>query len=246
MKKGECKLKPFWKRVNRGLLLGAVLLVVLIVMAVVQTISFRQAKPAIRQEVKSYVNDLLSITYVEGENITPGTELTDAQKQARRDRLEELIGKHWKEVSQKEISSGALLTGKLAGTDSLRVWFESTLLGGQDPIDQLNLPIISDSDISISANGPGYAQVSVFFSFSTISRKMEFGTENDFEKENRPEAENQPEAEKLSEKKVESGKQGVLQLELKRVNGNWKVIAANFSVMDTWENRDETTMGGQK
>lgn len=207
-------MKPFWKKVNRGLLLGAVLLVVLIVVAVVQTVSFRRQKPAIRQEVKSYVNDLLSVTYVVGEEITPGTELTDAQKQARREKFEAFAEKHWQEVSEKEISSGSILTGTLSGLDSTRAWFDNTLLGKQYPIKQLNLPILQDSDISVSAGGPNYAQVSVWFSFSTATEDSE------------------------------AGKEGILQLELKRVKGSWKVIASNISIVDTWNNQEEM-MGGK-
>ena len=84
---------------------------------------------------------------------------------------------------------------------------------------QLNLPILPDSDISVKAGGPNYATVSVWFSFSTVS------TDTD-------------------EKEFESGKDGILQLELKRVKGSWKVIASSFSLVDTWNNPEET-MGGK-
>ena len=203
-------MKPFWKKVNRGLLLGAALLLALIVLIVVQTISFRKAKPVIREEVRSYVSDLISVTFVTGEEITPGANLTEDQKQARRDKFEKVIETHWQEVSEKELSSGSILNGGLTGLDSTRAWFENSLLGKKYPIDKLNLPILMDADISVTANGSGYAVATVsWFSFSYISDETEV-----------------------------SG-HGYLQLELKRVNGNWKIIAASVSLADESE-----TMGG--
>ena len=205
---------------NRGLLLGAVLLLVLIVLAVVQTVSFRMQKPVIRDAVRSYVNDLLSVTYVVGDEVTPGAELTEAQKQARRDAFEIFAGKYWQEVSAKEISSGSILTGTLSGIDSLRAWFDNTLVGKQYPVEKLNLPILQDSDITVTASGSNYATVNLWFQFSVETSGYASGEGK------------------------ESGKRGYLQLELKRVKGSWKVIASNIDVADT-ENTDMGEIGGQ-
>ena len=211
-------MKPFWKKVNRGLLLGAVLLVVLLVLIVVQTISFRRAKPVIRQEVKDYVGDLLTVNYAVGDPVEPGSELTAAQKQQRRDDFEAFVKKYWHEVPEKEIREGGLVSVALSGESatglsSLRAEFENTLSGKQYPVEKLNLQI-KDSDLSIRANGPGYAQVSISFSFSTVS-----GT-------------------------VETVRYGSLQLEFKRVKGEWKVIA---SAMNLFGDEEEfpVEMGGQ-
>ncbi len=196
-------MKLFWKKVNRGLLLGAVLLVALVVLIVVQSVSFRRAKPVIRQEVKDYAGDLLEVMYAVGDRVEPGSELTAEQKQARRERFEAFVREYWQEVPEKEIRNGGLISTALSGTgssglSSLRTEFENTLSGKQYPVEKLNLQL-PNSNISIRVNGPGYALVNVSFSFSTVS--------GDYE----------------------TLRSGELQLELKRVKGSWKVISSNHS-----------------
>ena len=51
----------FWKKVNRGLLLGATLLIVLVVVIVVGEVRFKQEEPLIKERCEAYLADLCKL-----------------------------------------------------------------------------------------------------------------------------------------------------------------------------------------
>ena len=86
--------KLFWKKTNRGLWLGAALLLALVLLIVISEVRFNFQKKEIRQTSKEYVQALLSVNLATGELGANGY-LTDAQKQAQIAALDQVAKQYW-------------------------------------------------------------------------------------------------------------------------------------------------------
>ncbi len=145
-------MKHFWKTTNRGLLLGALLLVVLFGVIVINEVVFWTEKPEIRETVEDYVSDLMAFN-ITPEDVELGKTLTAAQKAERQAALEDLFRRYW---------DAERSTDEYGNVDAVRENY-STLL--EDPVRVLfkdtAIAEIGKQDITIKANGPGYAKVDV-------------------------------------------------------------------------------------
>ena len=72
------KLKKFLRRVNRGLLLGGIVLAGFVVFVITDTISFKKNKPVIEDEIKSYVSMLEDVGVNKGSDQTSYKEGIDS------------------------------------------------------------------------------------------------------------------------------------------------------------------------
>ena len=72
------KLKKFLRRVNRGLLLGGIVLAGFVVFVITDTISFKKNKPVIEDEIKSYVSMLEDVGVNKGSDLTSYKEGIDS------------------------------------------------------------------------------------------------------------------------------------------------------------------------
>ena len=86
--------KLFWKKTNRGLWLGAVLLLALVLFIVIGEVRYSFQKKEIRETAKDYVQALLSVNLAEGELGADGY-LTEAQKQAQTTALDQVAKQYW-------------------------------------------------------------------------------------------------------------------------------------------------------
>ena len=143
-------MKQFWKRTNRGLWLGLALLVFLLVFIVVTQVRFRLEKPKIRELAKNYVSDLLNVNAELGD-ATGGEPLTEEQKKAQNDALEEVIRKYWYQ-GEKDLADGYMDAVELRSR--LANWQKSN----PNRLVDLQLQFFEDN-VSVSADGPNRAVV---------------------------------------------------------------------------------------
>ena len=143
-------MKQFWRRTNRGLWLGLALLAFLLVFVVVMEVRFRLEKPKIRELTKSYVSDLLNVNAELGD-AAGGEPLTEAQKKAQSDALEDVIRKYWYQ-GEKDLANGYMDAVQLRRR--LINWQKSN----PNRLVDLQLKFSEDS-VSVSADGPNRAKV---------------------------------------------------------------------------------------
>lgn len=86
--------KLFWRKTNRGLWLGAALLFALVLFIIISEVRFGFQKKEIRATAKEYAEALLSVNLVEGELGEDGF-LTEAQKAAQKEKLDQIAKTYW-------------------------------------------------------------------------------------------------------------------------------------------------------
>ena len=129
-------MKKFLKRVNRGLLLGGIVLVGFVVFVITDTMSFKKNKPVIEDAVRSYVEQLGNTA------VTKGITKDEIKKN-----IDSLINNCWT-FSEKEIGG----MNQSEYKNSLELVTED-----QDEGAYISKWTASISDVSISKAGPGYA-----------------------------------------------------------------------------------------
>lgn len=149
-------MKKRWKKINRGLLLGAVLLVGLVGFIVFKEVQFRQELPKIRESAEAYVQDLLALNVsLEGEEL--GKDLTDEQRAQKQAALEKLISER--------MTTGDNSTGNgydVFSASELRANYEEMLEGAPATLFR-NLEFdIPENRIEVTAEGNDYAYVSIY------------------------------------------------------------------------------------
>ncbi len=93
-------MKKWYKKVNRGLILGAVLVVGLTAFILVDNYNFRKEEPDIEKTVSDFVSELWKY------NITPekyrekGAVYSDGDKQKMKDEFSEFSNKYWVETDE--------------------------------------------------------------------------------------------------------------------------------------------------
>ncbi len=201
-------MKHFWKKTNRGLWLGGALLLVTLIVIVVTALIFSVEKPLIRETVKDYVNDLIALNCAP-QDAALGKKLSEADRRAKEAELEALLKNYW------DLEDDTLVNG-ITG-EEMRMAYAS-LLG-----DALRTRILegevrlSDRDIYISRQGPGYASVSLYV--DTLSVTYEGAANGIFIGE-----------EIFSDDEIKQdryiGSYSLeLTLEMHRVGGEWRIIS---------------------
>lgn len=89
------KAKLFWQKTNRGLWLGAILLIALVLLIIVTEVNFGLQKKKIRDVAKEYAQAVLSVNLVPGGELGEGGYLTEAQKKAQKAALDEIAAEYW-------------------------------------------------------------------------------------------------------------------------------------------------------
>ncbi len=143
-------MKRIWKKINRGILLGGVLLVLLIGFIVIKEVQFRTESPGIRDTARDAVEAILELNLSEGETVIGQVRPTDVQAR-QRERLETMLTQYWDAEGSKDFypDAGGIRT-------SYEEYLRDPVLARFYEID-LNIP---DSAVTVRQNGTDYAVVS--------------------------------------------------------------------------------------
>ncbi len=225
-------MKQFWKKTNRGLWLGGALLLITLAVIIVTSVLFAVEQPVIRKQVKEYVSALIALNYApEGAELNET--LSDADKKAKEAALETLFKTYWDTedtgatygVSVEEVREafGILLSEALT----------TKILSGEVSI--------SDRDISITADGPGYATVSLYVDTLSVTYEGEsggifIGDYSDYYYMD----------EEIQAQDGEWIGTYILQLtlEMHRAEGEWRIISSYGYISQTHSARPDTAKGG--
>lgn len=225
-------MKHFWKKTNRGLWLGGALLLITLAVIIVTSVLFTVEQPVIRKQVKEYVSDLIALNYApEGAKLNG--RLSDADKKAKEAELEALFKTYWDPDDDS--------AGYGATVEEVRAAY-GALLSEALTIKVLSGEIsISDRDISITAEGPNYATVSLYI--DTLSLTYEGkpvgifigGYQEDYYTEDVMQT-------------TPGARVGTfdlqLTLEMHRVGGEWRIISSFGYVSETHSVKADTNVGG--
>lgn len=236
-------MKQRLKKWNRGLVLGALLLVGFVVFAIVKEAQFQNSVPEIKELSKSYAEALLRLNEMPDGALDEEFCLTSAAAEQKTAELEHLFQKYWNtETKQK--------TQNMSYND-LRERYLERLNGTQySRVYEVDCNIL-EKDISVKNDGPNRATVTLYTDglFATLS-----GTElaclfidnvwTQAELEEMFEAYNPLESEGETRKKANFTAR--IELELELVKGEWKIISCSGTY---WNNAstivvDEVIVGG--
>lgn len=144
-------MRSFWKRTNRGLWLGAILLVLLIGFIVFKQVRFTLEKPQIRETAVTFVTELLEINKVP--DAVPGKTLTEAQKKAQTDALQSLLVEYWMEDPSAGTAINYFYLGvETLGSDDLEEILTEYQNLPQNRITSMNV-MVPEREINIRADG---------------------------------------------------------------------------------------------
>ena len=224
-------MKRFLRHVNLGLVLGGVLILATMLLILITQTVFHLEKPSIRDAARDYLDDLAALN-VSTSDLLPGAALTDAQKDERKAALEVLLMEHWYSEPL-TVGTTDLLFGSTAVTmEDVRTSYHDYLeIPLQGVFYEVSFTVL-DSDIEIKANGPAYAKVSINVTDATAvcrgNPEALFTAGDPYHFTGDPES--YPDAYQLQK---EYGSQTYtvrfefyLALEMKRVDGEWRVINA--------------------
>lgn len=233
------------KKLNRGLVLGALLLVGLVIFVSVKEAQFQNSVPSIKELSEGYVQDLLQMNEMPNDALDEKFYLTSAAAEQKSAELEHILQKYWNAETKQTNLSG--LDG-----NSLRKQYGERLESEQfSRVFEVECNIL-EKDIKVTSDGPNRAKVSlqtdeVFVTFSGAEFSCLFVGDNvltQTDLEEMFESSNPLEHEGLNRKKAHCSLHMVLELEL--VQGEWKIIS-NFS--QYWSSSstivvDEVPVGG--
>lgn len=202
------------EKTNRGIVLGALLLVGLILFICVKEIRFRQEIPDIRSQAQAYVEELLQLN-VTPEGIGPEVSLTKEQKALLTDRLDRLMEKYWYfDVREKDILYNT--------PEIVKRNYEAYLDDGLYEVFYSVSVHIAGNDISVSQDGPDRAIVVLWCDNITVEcvnreaypfvGEVMYNTGDDGSS---------------ASKRFLASLQGQFCLEMQRVDGSWKVVGSD-------------------
>jgi hypothetical protein len=152
--------KTFCKRANRGLILGAVLLIGLIVYIAVDESNFRAQTPAIRQTITDYCDGLEAASVYPESLQKTGSKLTTQAASQMQKELEALLNQHW--ITSRYTGTGYRKDKNSTLEDMVFNLQENTKREGYVKKMSLNL-----GQIKVNKDGPGAA--SVTFEYSLVA-----------------------------------------------------------------------------
>jgi hypothetical protein len=88
-------MRNFWKRTNRGLLLGGVLILGTGIYVGMDYYRFNHSKDDMEQTIRSYASNLAKLAITPDSQAVYGYQLTDAEKDTQYSALEQLIRSYW-------------------------------------------------------------------------------------------------------------------------------------------------------
>lgn len=146
-------MKRFLKKVNRGLLLGAILTVILIVVIIVTEVSFHTEVPTIRETVQAYLTDLTALN-LSPDGVDLGERLTTEETNTKKKELEALLLNYW---DAETAPAGEFYMA----IDDVRTAFEENLSIPAHVVFQSAEISVPENAIEVASAGPGYATVTV-------------------------------------------------------------------------------------
>lgn len=136
-------------KINRGLVLGAVLLLGLTCFIIIKEVSFKSEKPLIADTVQEYIEKLAALSVAE-DGAVPGHKLTEAQKKARLGLFDALTDEYWLgNVSERDISGEPL---EKTRQDYIDCWLSGVIGVEYTDID------VPQSEIEVTSDGPDRAK----------------------------------------------------------------------------------------
>ncbi len=215
-------MRRFKRKINRGLLLGAVLLLGLAVFVIVGEVRFRQQVPDIRKTVQAYVNSLPELNTLPADGKV-GEVLTPAQKEEQNRKLETFLETYW---ANGEGSGG--LTFSYSAAD-FRAYAQKLRSAPIRATFRDFSVLVPEQSITVKAAGAGYATVSVAVgdfnvlctgdAYALLCGLCDGGTSawEDTEPGGGSPEESNPER-RVSYRMM-------LNFEMKRVGGEWKIVS---------------------
>lgn|GEM_PF-4260938 len=211
-----------FKRINRGLILGAIALVATIIYISVDYYNFSKEKPLISEQVENYIQDMLTVMPMD----QPVKLMTD---NSAYDRTKEVIEKYW---SAQNISNSQ--HWYISKSDFLS--YINTVYGKSSSIydGYVESADASISSIKVSKNGPNVALITCTINLRlTASDLCDFihmtGTDSipewEFTNSNLNKLKDDNTSIKI-ERRYEC------EFKMYRVNGTWKIGGANSYYMD--------------
>lgn len=154
-------MKRFWKKTNRGLWLGGILILILIAFIVIKEIQLRTEAPVIAERAREAAVSLIKL------NLSPkdaklSSPLSEGSVKEKREELEAYLGAFW-DADPPSSSLYYMYTG----ANDVRLGFEELLLKDVSTIFYDVDVEIPDSAIEVKANGPDYALV--YFELNRVS-----------------------------------------------------------------------------
>lgn len=137
-------MKKFLKRINRGLLLGGIVLAGFVVFVIVDTVSFKKNKPVIQDALQSYISDFENAGVYSGNDKKTFTDNTNM-----------LISNHWTFTDEE-------FSGNLYYAYNQEEYKNMISFALSDSEDNASVSKYSAkvSNVDVSKAGPGYAIVS--------------------------------------------------------------------------------------
>ena len=224
-------MKRFLRRVNLGLVLGGVLILATLLTILVTQVVFHLEKPTIQAAARDYLDDLAALNVTPAGRL-PGGTLTDAEKNAKKMELEALLMEHWYSEPVVVGTTDLLFGNTAIGMEDVRTSYYNYLeIPLQGAFFDVSFTVL-DSDITIQTNGPGYARVSIDV---TDANAVGQGHPDALFPTGDPDfftgdPESYPSAYELGKEygteRYTARFAFYLELEMKRVDGEWRIINA--------------------
>ncbi len=227
--KEGCRTMRMWKlkKWNRGLILGGVLIVGLVVFLLVKSAQFEDEVPEIREKAEAYVQDFITMQY-SPTGAEWGKILNEADREAERQELYALIEKYWdtEEEPWKGVDASAFIAGYEKRIDGV----QNYLIAPAENAPSVEAPA-RISEVRIKENGPDHVVVSI--QVETVRLKIvgydhdqvlytpnQYGYTDDYISKPPYEGMEKP----LPKDYFPSGH---VTLDMVRVDGEWRIIAQN-------------------
>ncbi|MBQ7173377.1 MAG: hypothetical protein IJR88_04600 [Clostridia bacterium] len=210
----------FWKKVNRGLLLGAALLIFLIGYIVVQEVQFDREKPVIEDQCESYLTDLLDLQCnLQGE---VGQVLPAATVAAQKDKMNRVLKAYWYgELPQDEYSG--------YGVNDVRLFYNKYLEQKVSILLSSAEVQLKGDRVSIKKDGPNRAtvklSVDVKIRYAGKSGDFFYGYFMDYAADNEFDNGSQSNAQAEEPSYTDDTVFFNMVFELYRVKGEWKIVS---------------------
>lgn len=223
-------MKKFWRRVNRGILLGILLLAILVGFVVVKEVQFRMEMSEIRGKALATVEALLSLNLSE-ESIALG-EVRSAETRAREtERMEAMLSTYWDADAESEYYLNAAL---------VRASYEEYLAAPVSVcFSEIDLNV-SDREIGVRQNGTDYAVVTL--EINNLSTRHQGDGDRIFFGEYFGGAEE----EKLPSLEYLGSYYGYVEMEMHRVDGTWRACGMSATLYMTNKTILESEEVGEK
>ena len=204
----------FWKKVNRGLVLGAALLLFLVGFIVVKEVQFKKETPLIMERAESYLSGLCDLQC--GVSGTLGEPLSAQAYSAQKEKLNSLLKENWYGELSSEEYDGFGLSELYANYESYLSEKVTVLLSKAE----LHL---QENDIRVYKDGPDRALVGL--SADVKTEYIGDGNAFFYGSSNYAVYEDETGAKKENAETLYSGVYVLnMTLEMQRVGGKWKIV----------------------